>query len=439
MDHERAETVLRRFAEAQFRGAPADSRAEGALWRVGTVGNALVRTGALDARVAGTIEDDVELAMIVREPRPQRLRIARTLRHRASRPMRRYPAALAAGSPKPRSAPDHLVPLDLPISVRSGADRCVLHLLAFVRSGTAAWLPVYMRRTEPTPFPAGSHDFVRLLLGLSMTDDTGASYQLVVSRGSGNDHDGFHARLDVKPDPPPEVSWVAIAPPGEPAVRVSLTAAGPAPDTTVTPVARTAAEYVLDTFAARVAGPGILPHPGVLGDLVAVLAAVGVLSSDSRVPGQLARLCERRGIHGHGITAPPARDEDLPEQWRADVFGHHVPHPRNRFAAATIALPDLDGVSLTMLGLANSATKTTLHIDIAGASANRRDDYVPLLWLRDERDGWHSTQLSGLMGGGTESLARLTVWPPLNRACAVDLLACGQSAEVRATLPLIWR
>jgi hypothetical protein len=447
MDHERAETVLRRFAEAQLRRTPGEGRAEGAGWLVATVGNALVRTGALDAGVAGAIEDDVDLAMIIREPPAQRRGMASMLRQRANRPVPRYQAAVPAGSPPPRPAPDRMVPLDLPISLRSGEDRCVMHLLAFFQGGAGAWFPVYLRQAGPSPLTFRPRDYLDLLRGLSMADDTGASYRLTLRRASGRDQEGVHGELDITPPPSPEIRWVEIAQPGEPPVRVSLIAASPAADVMVTQVRRSPGEFLLHTVAARLLGRATLPHPDVLGGLVAVLAAVGVLSPDSPVPGQLARLCELRGIGGHDITAPPARDEDLPEQWRTAAFGHLVPHPRNRFAAATIALPDLDGVSLTILGLANSVSKTTLHIDIAGASVSRRDDSVPLLWLRDERDGWHSTQplgwmgtqLSGWMSGSTEWRAQLAVLPPLNRAGVVEVLACGQSAEVRATLPLIWR
>jgi hypothetical protein len=48
------------------------------------------------------------------------------------------------------------------------------------------------------------------------------------------------------------------------------------------------------------------------GHIVAALHAAGVLPPDSPVPGQLAGLCARLGIDGHGITAPP--DGDLPSQ-----------------------------------------------------------------------------------------------------------------------------
>ena len=51
------------------------------------------------------------------------------------------------------------------------------------------------------------------------------------------------------------------------------------------------------------------------GHLVAALHAADVLPSDSPVPGQLAGLCARLSISGHGITAPPARE--LPERWHS--------------------------------------------------------------------------------------------------------------------------
>ena len=66
------------------------------------------------------------------------------------------------------------------------------------------------------------------------------------------------------------------------------------------------------------------------------------------VPGQLAGLCARLGINGHGITAPPG---DLPQRWQS------LPTPPNRsqqqtppaprILAATVAeLPELDGAQI---------------------------------------------------------------------------------------------
>jgi hypothetical protein len=456
MDHESAETFLRQFAEVQLRGAPGETRFQPVRWRVSTVGNALVRTGALEVRVADEVDDDVELALLVRNPRPSGsaqgrrqlpARPGRGTRHLPYRPgpaRARYQTAVAGTSPRPRPGPAsaRITRLDLRFALGLGQDRCLLHLLAFFWSGTAAWFPIYIRLTDPPPAPQPPGRFpsvVDLLRGITMTDDTGASYRLGFA-GGGNDQEGLHGELRIDPHPPPGIRWVEITPPGEPAVRVKLTETGPGPALMVSRAARTPGEYLLHTYAARLLGRGDAPLVEMLGDLVAALLAVGALSPLSPVPGQLARLCERQGARGHGITAPPAREDELPEQWRADARGQpRIPYPRDRFASAVLALPELDGVRLTVIGLVNSSARTTLHAHVAGFPAERRDDTLPILWIRDDRDGWHATGLSSWSSDGGASRVQLTVWPPLNRASAIDVLAYGQSAEVRTTLPLIWR
>jgi hypothetical protein len=460
MDHERAETFLRGFAEVQLRRAPLDDR-PWARWKVSTLGNALVRVGALDAEVAEAIDDDIELALVVREPGPGGPRprprgpqthapmtrpAARTglaKMHRISTVLRRPPGAAGGGPPRHQSAADVVVPLDLRIPVGSGQDRCMLHLLAFFRSGADAWFPVHLRPTGSTIDDrfSGSRfvNAVGLANALSMTDDAGASYGLHFS-GGGNDREGFHGQLDIVPDLPPGVRWTEIAPQDGPPVRVNLTGTHPAPIVKVTPVARTPGEALLHTYAAIMLGQYPLPLVDVLGDVVAALRVVGALSPRSLVPSQLARLCARQGANQHGIGAEPAGEEDLPEQWRAPVTRlSPTPQPRNCFAAATVALPELDGIRITLTGLVNSATSTTLHAHVSGALLADRGDHLPPLWLRDDHDSWHTTRLSAWGGSGGESKVQLTVWPPLNRAAAVDILACGQTADVRTTMPLIWR
>jgi hypothetical protein len=456
MDHECAETFLRQFAEVQLRAAPGETRFQPVRWRVSTVGNALVRTGALDVGVADAIDDDVEVALLVRNPRPsgpaearrplpaRPLRATRHLPFRPGPAWSRYQTGGAGTTPRPQplSAPDRIIPLDLRIPLGLGQDRCLLHLLAFFWSGAAAWFPVYIRLTDPPPTPQPPGRFpsvLDLMRGMTMTDDTGASYRLGFA-GGGNDQEGLRGEFRIHPHPPPGIGWVEITPAGEPAVRVKLTGTSPRPALMVSPAARTPGEYLLHTYAARLLGRGDAPLVEMLGDLVAALLAVGVLSPLSPVPGQLARLCERQGARGHGIISPPAREEDLPEQWRADARGQpRVPHPRDRFASAVLALPELDGVRLTVIGLVNSSARTTLHAHVAGFPAERRDDTLPILWIRDDRDGWHATGLSSWSSDGGVSRVQLTVWPPLNRASAIDILAYGQSAEVRTTLPLTWR
>ena len=63
----------------------------------------------------------------------------------------------------------------------------------------------------------------------------------------------------------------------------------------------------------RTTAEGAPSITGGLGDVMAALQERGALPPLSPVPGQLATLCARLNLKGHGITTPPARD--LPEPW----------------------------------------------------------------------------------------------------------------------------
>ena len=90
--------------------------------------------------------------------------------------------------------------------------------------------------------------------------------------------------------------------------------------------------------------PGELP---VLRRAVAALHAAGALPPGSPVPGQLAGLCDRLGIPGPGITAPPAAD--LPEPWQSLLNSYHRREARAGPAPGiltVIELPELDGAQI---------------------------------------------------------------------------------------------
>jgi hypothetical protein len=96
------------------------------------------------------------------------------------------------------------------------------------------------------------------------------------------------------------------------------------PEITVTRTAHSPGELLLDVIAARIlTSAGAVPqdNPGPLasaelrafvgdgpGHIVAALQAADALPLSSPAPGQLAGLCARLGIPGHGITAPHAAD-----------------------------------------------------------------------------------------------------------------------------------
>ena len=131
--------------------------------------------------------------------------------------------------------------------------------------------------------------------------------------------------LDLRPDPPHEIGWLDLrTAPGEPATRIRLDPRDPqipAPEVTVTWTAHSPGELLLDVIAARIltsTGPVPRDNPGSLasaglrafvgdgpGHIVAALQAAGALPPSSPAPGQLAGLCARLGIPGHGSFPPP--------------------------------------------------------------------------------------------------------------------------------------
>lgn len=63
----------------------------------------------------------------------------------------------------------------------------------------------------------------------------------------------------------------------------------------------------------------------------------------------------------------------------------------------------------------------------------------PVIWIRDNGGHWHATRTRGRSGIGGEIALRLQVVPPLSHATAwIEVLAAGQSAKARTTLPLRW-
>lgn len=66
---------------------------------------------------------------------------------------------------------------------------------------------------------------------------------------------------------------------------------------------------------------------------------------------------------------------------------------------------------------------------------------MPVLWLHDSHGRWHTmrTARSSPLRDTDDFMLWLRVVPPLDRGTAwIDVVAAGQSAEVRATLPLRW-
>ena len=477
MNRERAETHLRQLAEAELRRArtlPAASvRIRRDTARLALVAQALVALGAVDAGTADQIRADLELAVAVRPPGQEnqaspgqrglppdpRMRLARLMPSPAGRAGTTVALdqALSTGHtrPAPHRASWRAVPAGKVIHFRDDNGPHELLVVAYLQSAGGARFIMAGWPFRP----------------LTAANDRGASYQI-----------GYRGRPGVaefwlSPDPPAQIRWLdLITAPGEPATRIDLDPQIPAPHVTVTRKATSAGELMLDGIAARILSSGVAfpqDNPGQPpaataglrafvsdgpGHIVAALHAAGTLPPASPVPGQLAGLCDRLGIPGHGITAPPAAD--LPEPWHSLLTRpRRLPQgaPAPGIVAATVAgLPELDGARITILGLHqatilgryNSVTQTIVHMLVSGVTAE--DDWtygrvvrpLPALWVRDGSGRWHVTRTHGVSPSGNsgEVILWLEIVPPPDRGTAwIDLVATGRSAEARVRLPLWWK
>jgi hypothetical protein len=295
------------------------------------------------------------------------------------------------------------------------------------------------------------------------TDDRGVRYQMTVLPMAGGP-DGWTLLLHPRPAHDPR--WLDLSTgPGQPAVRLDLIPSAPAQqDATVTVAAAPASpgEHLLHAIAAGLlarlltvpagTGPGPAgPEPGILattadglGQVIAALQAAGALSPLSPLPRQLAALCAVLHASGHGITAPPARD--LPAPWLSMLAHHYRRKPgtaRDGCAALAVTLPELDGISLAILGLHNCQGRTVVHLHASGpmCPASCWPDELPawpVTWIRDSGGSWHATRTLG-RGGVGEAPLRVELVPSLSRTATwIETITIGQSAQVRARLPLRW-
>ena len=293
-------------------------------------------------------------------------------------------------------------------------------------------------------------------------DDQGTRYQMTVLPMAGGP-DGWTLLLHPRPAHDPR--WLDLTTSsGQPAVRLDLTPPAPAQQdapVTVTTAPASPGEHLLQAIAAKLlttllaasSGPDPAgPQPGPLGtaadglgQVITALQAAGALSPFSPVPGQLAALCAVLPASGHGITAPPARD--LPAPWRSMLAHHHRRKPataRDGCAAMAVTLPELDGISLAILGLHNCQGRTIVHLHASGPKcpASCWPDELPawpLTWIRDSGGSWHTTRTLG-RGGTGEAPLRVELVPPLSRTATwIETITTGQSGQIRARLPLRWQ
>ncbi len=455
MDSQRAEAHLRLLAEEELR-RPAWAWGERRA-RLGRVAQLLTAIGALDDEVADRILADFDLALAARQAgAPGRRGLAAVSLRSAA--VRRRPAGLVSPrSPASGPVPGRLVRLGQVIPVRAGSADGEVYLLSYARTEVGPQLSLFVRSTRQVG-PSGPE--ARSLEQFTATDDRGTRYQMMV-RDLGGGTDGW--TLIMRPLPPHDPRWLDLtAAPGQAAVRVSLDPSDrPPQDATVTtgPGRPSPGDHLLHAVAARLlarAGPDgfplpeSTPRPGPLApgaDVIAALQAADALSPLSPVPGQFAALCTRLHLTGHGITAPPARG--LPESWTG-MLAHHrrgqagTAPAADGGAALALALPELDQITLAILGLHNCQGRTVMHMHASGPMNQVSYTpaglyYWPVTWIRDNGGRWHATRILGQSGIDGGTALRVEVVPPLSRATTgIEVIATGRSVQARAKLPLHW-
>jgi hypothetical protein len=137
---------------------------------------------------------------------------------------------------------------------------------------------------------------------------------------------------------------------------------------------------------------------------------------------------------------------DLPKPWlsllaRANRRKRSIEPHQNGYAGAAVTLPALDGVTISILGVHSTRDGTMLHVHVSGLPPEQFEPAsLPLLWLCGEGGRWHIAAPNGWQNQQDGDVtAQLRVLPPLTRGASIDVLAAGRSAEVRATLRLLWR
>ena len=467
MDRGRAEAHLRQLAEAELRRATAPgARGLGHSGRLSLVAQALIAVGAVDVGTADEIQAELDLALAVRQPGE---RGAGRQQLSWVRPRRDVTGTFGGSRP----ASWRVVPVGQVIRIRDDELRGDLGLLAYLQTahGGRFTMAGWLHRAAPAPGTQLSRPRRPVSRHFTAADDKGASYTLRFSFRTGITGSAMWAGvLDLRPDPQHEIRWLDLrTAPGEPATRIHLDPQVPA-DITVTNTAGSPGELLTDVIAARVltlasalrqetpgplaaARPAVLPLPHVaawLGDVVAALEAAGALHPSSPAPGQLAGLCARLGITGHGITTPPVAD--LPDRWLSMLTRHHrrTPPPApapGSWSATAAELPELNGARVAVLGLHHSERGTILHLHAGGVTMEDDWEYyravrpLPTLWIRDSAGRWHATSdyAPRSLGDDGEVTLELAIAPPLEAGIRwIDVVAAGQSAQVRARLPVRW-
>jgi len=194
--------------------------------------------------------------------------------------------------------------------------------------------------------------------------------------------------------------------------------------------------YTSDSDAARVAwvtgasrgiGRGVARALGQAGWIVYLTARSSAAGRTGELPGTVE---ETAGL----VTSGGGRGVPVPCDHRDD-------------AAVAAALPELDGIRLTLLSLLNTDGGSWLQVLARGLELETPtgpfgiDSYFPVsVWIRDSGGRWHACRPAGGHSHNGEYVGKLQLVPPLTRSAEwIEVLAAGPSAQVRVQLPLRWR
>ena len=110
--------------------------------------------------------------------------------------------------------------------------------------------------------------------------------------------------------------------------------------------------------------------------------------------------------------------------------------------------PNSTGSGSRSSGCTIPTARTVLFVQADGLTPEGYDgrlgvepDFPLRVWVRDSGGRWHATRARSWAGADRGAVTmRLQVLPPLSRAAAwIDVVAAGQSAQARVTLPLRWQ
>ena len=428
MGNERAETYLRLRAEAELRRR-LRSAVDGPAGRL--VSAADVTASIMDLRWAGEVLRDadvlahdtalrvaaeLEMALAARahrDPRRFTLRLDRAFRDRGDESLTQASQRGYHGL----ASPMRVVPLGRTLPIRDDRAPCDLYLMTLVSTPSEAAITVAQRMHWPADGSSMDLEILGAGIGhlpfgqLEAVDDQGGRYRLQFSLGDGG-ADTWRGIMMLSGAPPPEASWPDLVADGtRRLIRLDLRPGQ------VVATASAAAEVTIEET------PGVAPGEHLLaaeadaimasawdaqgpeadsrlGELIAVLAGAGAIAADSETPGQLAALCERLGIAGHGISAAPAAQ--LPGHW-ASVLAQRDAAPAYQEIVAPLGtlLPDIEGTRFALTGLTSAAGES--YLDVVASGLPRRAGAGPYgwgsgfgWWLRDDTGGWHTAAGNGV-------------------------------------------